>query len=52
MNSNKIISREEVVFEIPPGPDDLRKMSLDDLHCEAINLGISREVIENIKDDL
>lgn len=51
MNSNKIISREEVVFEIPPGPDDLRKMSLDDLHSEAINLGISREVIENIKDD-
>ena len=51
MNNNKVISSEEVVFETPPGPEDLRKMDLDELKMEAINLGISREAIENIKDD-
>lgn len=51
MNNKTVISSDEIVFETPPGPEDLRKMDLDELKMEAINLGISREAIENIKDD-
>lgn len=51
MNNNKVISREEIVFETPPGLDDLKKMDHESLLEDALNIGVSRESIENIKDD-
>ena len=51
MNNNTVISRTETIFETPPGPDDLKKMDHKELRNEALNLGISRESIDNIKDD-
>ena len=51
MNNNTVISRTETVFETPPGLDDLKKMDRKELRYEALNLGISRESIDNIKDD-
>jgi len=51
MNKNTEISRTEVVFETPPGLDDLKKMDQKELRIEASSVGVSREAIENIKDD-
>ena len=50
-NKNTVISREQVIFETPPGPDDLKKMDYKSLLEDALNLGVSRESIENINDD-
>jgi hypothetical protein len=51
MNSNKIISREEVVFETPPDLNELSKLDNDALYQKSMNIGVSREAIENIKDE-
>ena len=51
MNTNKIISTEEVVFETPPDIDDLKKMDNECLFKKCMNIGLPRETIEGIKDE-
>ena len=43
MNKNTVISRTEVVFETPPGLDDLKNMHLKELRIEASSVGVSEK---------
>ena len=51
MNTNKIIKREDVILDTPPDRETLMKLDYDSLKTHTLKLNVSRETIENIKDD-
>ena len=51
MNTNKIIKKEDVILETPPDRETLMKMDYESLKIHTLKLNVSRETIENIKDE-
>lgn len=51
MNTNKIITRENIIYDTPPDMEKLKKLDYDSLKTHTLKLNVSRETIENIKDD-
>lgn len=51
MDTNKIITRENIIYDTPPDMEKLMKMDNDSLKTHTLKLNVSRETIENIKDD-
>jgi hypothetical protein len=51
MDTNKIIKKEDVILDTPPDMEKLMKMDYDSLKTHTLKINVSRETIENIKDD-
>ena len=50
-NNKKVISKEKVVFPVPPDLSKLQKLTNEELDIRCSNLGLDRSQIENIKDE-
>jgi hypothetical protein len=51
MDTNKIIKKDDVILDTPPDREILMKMDYESLKIHTLKLNISRETIENIKDE-
>ena len=51
MNTNKIITRENIIYDTPPDMEKLKGLDYDSLKTHTLKLNVSRGVIENINDE-
>ena len=51
MNTNKIITRENIIYDTPPDMEKLKELDYDSLKTHTLKLNVSRETIENINDE-